>query len=331
MTQTTDAQGIYEFIDLRPGTYTITETQPTTLGGLPTSFIDGQDVLGEVVEHEPPTPPVVLGFDGVVDPNGNDAFSGIELVAGSQGVNYNFGERMDGGQLPGDGVTATIGFWQNKNGQALIESLNGSQQSTLLSDYLASTFPNMYGANAGEANLSGLSNKEVAEVYQRLFKRNNKTSPGGPPKLDAQVMSVALATYVTKESLAGLVYDLSGTTHENFLFTDQDGDGFYEPSDGDAATIDTALLVGVESFGFHISIGGVGSMYFNVGDSGEAFDGFDDFDEAMVIDLLLATDRMSSDGLLYDQNDDDRIDELEEVLRILANDFYCAINEQGEI
>jgi hypothetical protein len=32
-----------------------------------------------------------------------------------------------------------------------------------------------------------------------LFKRNAKTSPGGPPKLDAQVMATALATFATKE------------------------------------------------------------------------------------------------------------------------------------
>ena len=114
-----------EFADLRPGTYAVRETQPTTLGGVPTVFVDGQEVLGEVIEHQPPTPPTVLGDDGLVDPGENDKFSAVVLVAGSYGVNYNFGERIDGGPL-GSAQTATIGFWQNKNGQALIKSLNGS-------------------------------------------------------------------------------------------------------------------------------------------------------------------------------------------------------------
>jgi hypothetical protein len=50
----------------------------------------------------------------------------------------------------------------------------------------------------------------------------------------------------------------------------------------------------------------------------------------------MATDRMSLDGLLYDDIDGDgvgdgQIDDLEELLRILANDVYSAINEQGHI
>ena len=77
-------------------------------------------------------------------------------------------------------------------------------------------------------------------------------------------------------------------------------------------------------------------MFFNVGDNGEAFDGFDDYDNAMIIDLLLATDRMSVDGLLYDDADmdgvgDGEIGDVEEMLRVMANDVYSAINQQGDI
>jgi hypothetical protein len=53
-----------------------------------------------------------------------------------------------------------------------------------------------------------------------------------------------------------------------------------------------------------------------------------------IIDLLLATDRMSLDGLLYDDADGDgegdgTIDDWEQLLRTLANDVYSAINEWG--
>ena len=310
LTQTTDSQGMFEFIDLRPGAYAITETQPTSVGGVPTDFVDGQEVLGEVVEREPPTPAVVLGVDGVVDPVEGDKFSGIVLAAGSQGVNYNFGERVDGGQLS-TGQTATIGFWQNKNGQALIKSLNGSESSTLLAGWLADTFPNMYGTyfTAGVDD-----NADVAGTYKLLFKRNGKTSPGGPPKVDAQVMAVAMATYLTKESLVSLSYNPAGPANP---------------------TTDASLIAGVESYGFDVTIGGLGSTFFNVGDSGLAF-GVADNSRMQIIDLLLATDRMSLAGLLYDDADEDdtgdgEIDDFETLLRTLANDVYTAINEQGRI
>ena len=45
-------------------------------------------------------------------------------------------------------MTATIGFWHNKNGQALIKSLNGSSSSTQLGNWLAATFPQVYGEGA---------------------------------------------------------------------------------------------------------------------------------------------------------------------------------------
>jgi hypothetical protein len=262
-----------------------------------------------VVEVEPPTPPEVLGDDGLVDPIENDKFSEIVLVAGSQGVNYNFGERVEGGELSA-GQTATIGFWQNRNGQNLIKSLNGVTESTLLAGWLADTFQNMYGTYFTAES----DNTDVADTYKLLFKRNGKTSPGGPPKLDAQVMAVAMATYLTKESMVSLRY---------------------VPADPDNPTVDSSLITEVESYGFNVTTGGLGSTYFNVGQSGEAF-GVTNDTRVQIIDLLLATDRMSLDGLLYDDLDGDgvgdkKIDDAEELLRILANDVYSAINEQGDI
>jgi hypothetical protein len=297
MTQPTDAEGIFEFAHLRPGRYAIQETQPT-------GFVDGREVLGEVIEVAPPVPPVVLGDDGVVDPTTADRFSAIVLVAGASGVNYNFGERVDGGRLSA-GQTATIGFWQNKHGQSLIHALNGAENSTILGHWLANTFPHLYGG------LAGVTNVGVAETYQQLFKRNGKTSPSGPPKLDAQVLAAALATFATRQSLASLRYAGPGA----------------EP------TLDPGLIGGVEAYGFDVTLGGVGSTLVNVGAGGRAF-GLADGSHARIIDLLLATDNLSRDGLLYDddaagQAGHGEIDDFEALLRGLANDVYSAINGRG--
>jgi hypothetical protein len=95
-----------------------------------------------------------------------------------------------------EGQAAGIGFWQNKNGQALIQSFNGGPGSTALANWLAACFPNLYGACAGSDNLTGQTNAQVAAFYQRLFGRSS-------PKLDAQVLATALNVYASTSSLGG--------------------------------------------------------------------------------------------------------------------------------
>ncbi|MCI0360105.1 MAG: Ig-like domain-containing protein, partial [Planctomycetaceae bacterium] len=180
---TTDASGAYAFSDLRPsgvGGYAIRELQPA-------GYVDGRDTLGTV--------------NGVAagDNSASDAFSGVVLPRpNSLAEDYNFGERTPAEGGVQNGQTAAIGFWQNKNGQNLIKAVNGSSIATKLGNWLAATFPNMYG------NLAGQTNAQVAAFYKTLFARTALTAAGGgPPKMDAQVMATALAVYVTNESLAG--------------------------------------------------------------------------------------------------------------------------------
>lgn len=89
---------------------------------------------------------------------------------------------------PGD--TAPIGFWHNKNGQALIYSLNGDPSSTQLGTWLA----NHYGCLFG--NLNGQPNTVVAAQFRAYFNVKGQ-------KTCAQVMATALAAYATSSALAG--------------------------------------------------------------------------------------------------------------------------------
>ncbi|RDE49654.1 MAG: hypothetical protein DVS81_15300, partial [Candidatus Accumulibacter meliphilus] len=73
--------GRYDFVDLRPGTYTLTETQPT-------GYLDGTDTAGTA------TPGSTPGSAGNV---GTDIISGITLVAGGVSSDNNFGEIRPGG------------------------------------------------------------------------------------------------------------------------------------------------------------------------------------------------------------------------------------------
>ncbi len=232
----TDETGQYAFDLLRPGTYTIQEAQPA-------GFQDGQESIGTA--------------GGVVT---DDMFSGVSLTAAQRGINYNFGERPLDGAAVAAGQTATIGFWQNKNGQKLIKSLNAGADDTQLGQWLAATLPNMYGATAGTNNMTTWSNSEIAKFYQDKVFRAKKSKGTGPAKVDAQVMSTAFAVYVTNLNLADNV---------------------------------------AASYGFLVTDGGVGIATFNIGSSGSAFDVADDT-EISILDILLATNDQAVDGMLYD-------------------------------
>ncbi len=232
----TDETGQYAFDLLRPGTYTIQEAQPA-------GYQDGQESIGTA--------------GGVVT---DDMFSGVSLTAAQRGINYNFGERPLDGAAVAAGQTATIGFWQNKNGQKLIKSLNAGADDTQLGQWLAATLPNMYGATAGTNNMTTWSNSEIAKFYQDKVFRAKKAKGTGPAKVDAQVMATAFAVYVTNLNLADNV---------------------------------------AASYGFLVTDGGVGIATFNIGSSGSAFDVADDT-EISILDILLATNDQAVDGMLYD-------------------------------
>ncbi|HZM02375.1 MAG TPA: putative Ig domain-containing protein, partial [Candidatus Saccharimonadales bacterium] len=94
------------------------------------------------------------------------------------------------------GDTATIGFWQNKNGQAVIDCFNGGKNSTTLGSTLASYFPYLYGSHAGTNNLTGKSNAYIAALYENYFSASG-------PKVNAEMLATALASYTTISSFGG--------------------------------------------------------------------------------------------------------------------------------
>jgi SdrD B-like domain len=167
--QTTDSAGAYVFLNLRPGSYHITETQPA-------GYVQGIDTVG------------TAGGSLVA----TDQFF-IQLVQGIDGMNYNFGEQPPATGSVKKGQSAGIGFWNNKNGQALILALNGGAGHQL-GDWLAATMPNTFGVNAGSNNLTGKTNAVIAALFQKDFVMHGV-------KLDAQVLATALSVYATNATL----------------------------------------------------------------------------------------------------------------------------------
>ncbi len=140
----------------------------------------------------------------------NGAISGTPLAAGSFTIKvtdstgavaagtcpFSITWPVTGVQV-GRGDTATIGYWQNKNGQALINALNGGPTSTTLANWLATTYPYLYGPSSPN-NLTNKTNADVASLFLVFFNVSGT-------KTQAQVMAGAIATYVTSTAMAGTV------------------------------------------------------------------------------------------------------------------------------
>ncbi len=174
VSQVTDSDGAYVFLNLLPGTYTVTETAPT-------GYLRGIDTVGTA--------------GGSVVAAGQ--FS-VPLGVAVDGLNYNFGEQPPATGGVQKGQTAGIGFWNNKNGQALIQALpvvvNPDRSVTSIANWLAATMPNTFGTHAGSNDVAGRSNADIAALFQQDFLMKGV-------KLGAQVLATALSVYATNATL----------------------------------------------------------------------------------------------------------------------------------
>jgi len=173
----TDSDGSFLFLDLRPGSYYLTKTSQ------PAGYTPGIDSVGTA--------------GGSLSTTVADQFF-IQLAEGVNGLNYNYAEIPAATGPVQKGQTAGIGFWNNKNGQALIKALpvvtNPDGSVTSVANWLAATFPHMFGKDAGANDLTGKSNAYVAALFQQDFLKQGV-------KLDAQVLATALSVYVTNATL----------------------------------------------------------------------------------------------------------------------------------
>ncbi len=114
----------------------------------------------------------------------------------SSGNNFCETQSISGSNLT-CGDTGIVDFWNSRDGQNLIKSLNGGSRSKNLANWLACTFPDLYGRNSFY-NLAGRTNRDVASYFQSLSsQRGQQTS--------AAILATALSVYVTDSDLAGTV------------------------------------------------------------------------------------------------------------------------------
>ncbi|HLJ96305.1 MAG TPA: choice-of-anchor Q domain-containing protein [Gemmataceae bacterium] len=103
------------------------------------------------------------------------------------------------GQFVPAGMVKPISFWEGLQGQQLLRRFGLTAKGQSLGQWLASTFPNLYGGQNGAANLSPFSNAQIGSYYQSLFLVSKGTG------LDAEVLATALEVFATTTSLGGTV------------------------------------------------------------------------------------------------------------------------------
>ena len=166
------------------------------------------------------------------------------------------------------GETATIGFWHNKNGQALINGLNGGPTATNLATWLTTNFPSLYGAG-GVNPLPGGTNADVASLFLTDFSVHG-------PKVDAQILGAALAAYVTDSNLAGgtnaasygFIVNNFGTGSSTFVISSSEFAAFGISSTASSVSVPIlTLLYDVNAQASH------GLFYANTGVYNTVFDG----------------------------------------------------------
>ncbi len=262
----TEMGGVYGFVvNDEFGTYRIRETQPTGVNSLAA-------ILGGV---------------------GGSVLSSNEMqlaLTDNNAFDYDFTEA---GQTVQAGDTATIGFWQNKNGQALIK-----QGGTALANWLTTNFGNIFG-NTFSNGRGGDDAFEVASFYKYEF-FNKKLN--GTAKVDAQFMATALATFFTSSNLSG------GSVAASY--------GFNVTETGIGTKV---INVGASGAAFGVANNTnmtIMSLLLATNNlTGADSDTNDSEDYSNV----------------YDTNGDGVLDAAENALRGVANSVYTMINEGGDI
>jgi hypothetical protein len=195
-TTTTNSNGNYSFTGLLPSDangYTLTETQPA-------GYLNGNEIAGN------------LGGNNSC----NNTISSIVLPGcDNDATGYNFGEM---GIF--HGLTATIGFWHNNNGQSLIMSFGNTSSGLSLANWLAKTYPNLFGSGAPAfnvnstigTNLTNRSNSDVAAYFLSLFSVSGQKSY-------AQVLATAFAVFTTTNSLDARSTSRSLATKYGFILS----------------------------------------------------------------------------------------------------------------
>ncbi len=128
----------------------------------------------------------------------------------NNGASDTFGaepESVNSSGSVGSGQYATCSFWQGKNGQAIICSFNNGPNDTQLGNWLASSFPSLFGCSnpyissylnqCHATSLAGLTNSQIATLCTKL------STSGETSNTYAQAFACAVGIYADTSPFGG--------------------------------------------------------------------------------------------------------------------------------
>jgi PKD repeat protein len=119
------------------------------------------------------------------------------------------------GQFVPAQMVKPVSFWEGLQGQQLVRSFGLTSGGQTLGQWLASTYPKLYGGSNGAPNLGPFTDGQIGGYYQSLFLASKGQG------LDAEVLATALEQFATTSSLGG-------AAGQNFGYTvNDDGLGAY--------------------------------------------------------------------------------------------------------
>ncbi|HLJ96422.1 MAG TPA: Ig-like domain-containing protein [Gemmataceae bacterium] len=101
-------------------------------------------------------------------------------------------------------------FWEGGQGQQLIRRFGLTSSNQTLGQWLATTFPNLYGGVGGAPNVSIFTNSQIGSYYQSLFLSSQGSG------LDVEILDTALDLFTTTSSLGGTVGQSYGFTVNSY-------------------------------------------------------------------------------------------------------------------
>ncbi|HLJ93650.1 MAG TPA: Ig-like domain-containing protein [Gemmataceae bacterium] len=101
-------------------------------------------------------------------------------------------------------------FWEGGQGQQLIRRFGLTSSNQTLGQWLAATFPNLYGGAGGAPNLSPFTNSQVGSYYQSLYLSSQGSG------LDVGILDTALDDFATTSSLGGTLGQSYGFTVNSY-------------------------------------------------------------------------------------------------------------------